>query len=304
MEVHVRDGQNVNAGDLLFLLDDRSLTAQLLAMQANVKRDQAQLENFKQQYTRSQQLKRQGFVSQEQLEQAKATYEAQAATLASTVAGMKNLGVQLEYTQIRAPITGRAGTINITLGNTVKANDSQPLVTINQIKPIRAQISLPQKNLDRVRDAMAAGQVTATATHEGGSKPSQGSLDYLDNAIDPASGTFAARASFPNADESLWPGMFVNVRLMVGADMHAVTVPEVAVQHGQSGDYVFTVEHAAAHKVAVTVSRNVGDTAVIATGLKAGDIVVIDGVLSLKDKGAVTVHAPGGDKKSGKRNKE
>src|SRR5262249_5366383 len=152
-----------------------------------------------------------------------------------------NIATQLEYTRITAPIDGRTGTISVTLGNTVKANDV-PLVTINQMKPIRVQLSLPQQYLERVRDSMATSEVPVTARHEGSSVASEGKLDYIDNAVDQSSGTFAARAIFANEDEILWPGMFVTLEIRLGNQVDALTVPEVAVQHGQGGgDFVFVI---------------------------------------------------------------
>src|SRR5206468_321532 len=151
-----------------------------------------------------------------------------------------------QFTQITAPISGRTGTVSLTAGNTVKANDL-PLVVINQVKPIWVQFSLPQHVLDKVRQAKAAGDAPATAQHEGG-KLVSGKLDYIENAVDTTTGTFAVRALFDNADESLWPGMFVNITLKVGEENDALTVPEVAIQHGPAGDYVFIIDQGKAQR--------------------------------------------------------
>jgi multidrug efflux system membrane fusion protein len=200
--------------------------------------------------------------------------------------------VQLEYTQITAPISGRTGTINITVGNTVKANDTQPLVTINQIKPIRVQASLPQRYLSAVRDAMASGAVEVLSRHEGSADQSRGALEYIDNNVDLATGTFAMRASFPNENEKLWPGMFVNLTLVLGNEKQVLTIPEVAVQHGQNGDYVFVIAGDKAANRPVKVSRMQESTAVIESGVEAGEQVAVDGLMSLKDGVAVSVQPP------------
>lgn len=279
MEVAFRDGDYVEQGDLLFVLDDRMLKADLA-------RDEAQLANLKRQYERNVQLAAKGFETQANLEDSKAAYEAQKAVA-------DNIKVQLEYTRITAPISGRTGTINITAGNTVKANDTQPLVTINQVKPIRVQVSLPQRYLGSVREAMAKGPVTVTATREGGGTPSTGTLEYVDNAVDTATGTFAARASFPNEDEALWPGMFVHLRLVLGNEKNAVTVPEVAVQHGQSGDFVFVIAGGKASKRSIKTARMQDGLAVIESGIAPGEQVAVDGIMSLNDGSAITIQSNG-----------
>jgi multidrug efflux system membrane fusion protein len=289
MEVPFKDGDYVEKGALLFLLDDRTLKARLNELQANVERDKAQLNNLRLQYERMQSLTGKNFESQAALDNAKAAYDAARANAGASEAAMENVKVQLEYTRITAPISGRTGTINITVGNTVKANDTQPMVTINQVKPIRVQVSLPQRYLDAVREAMVAGTVEVIATREGGSMTSKGMLEYIDNAVDQSTGTFAARAIFPNDDEALWPGMFVNLLLTLGEEKDAVTIPEVAIQHGQSGDFVFSVIESKAVKRPVTIARLQDGTAVIEKGVAAGEAIVVDGLMSLTDGSDVKV---------------
>lgn len=287
MEVRFKDGDYVEKGDLLFVLDDRSLKADLA-------REEAQLANLKQQYERIRQLAAKEYDTQANLDAAKAAYEAQAAATES-------LRVLLDYTRITAPISGRTGTIAITAGNTVKANDAQELVTINQVKPIRVQVSLPQRYLDHVRQAMAGGTVTVAAMRDGGGV-SQGALEYIDNSVDQSTGTFAARASFPNEDEALWPGMFVSLVLTLGEEKNALTVPEVAIQHGQDGDFVFAVAGGKAAKKNVAVARLQDSIAVIESGLAAGEQVAVDGLMSLSDGSAVTIQTD--SKVSGKESNE
>ncbi len=274
MDVKFKDGDYVNQGDLLFVLDDRTLKADLA-------REEAQLANLHQQYERMKQLAAKEYETQANLDAAKAAYEAQRAATDS-------LRVQLEYTRIAAPISGRTGTINITVGNTVKAND-EVLVVINQIKPILVQVSLPQRYLDNVREAMANGTISVTATHEGSAESSQGALEYIDNSVDAATGTFAARASFPNDNEALWPGMFVNLSLVLGEEKNALAVPEVAIQHSQTGDFVFVIEENKAVKKPVKVARLQDSFGVIESGLTAGQQVAVDGLMTLTDGSAVTL---------------
>lgn len=288
MEVTFKDGDYVEKGALLFLLDDRTLKARLNELEANVERDKAQLNNLRLQYERMQSLTGKNFESQAALDNAKAAYDAARASAGASEAAMENIKVQLEYTRITAPISGRTGTINITVGNTVKANDTQPMVTINQVKPIRVQVSLPQRYLDAVKTAMTDGAVEVVATREGGGE-SKGALEYIDNAVDQSTGTFAARASFPNDDEALWPGMFVNILLTLGEEKNVVTIPEVAIQHGQSGDFVFSVVESKAVKRPVTIARLQDGTAVIEKGVAAGEAIVVDGLMSLTDGSDVKV---------------
>lgn len=290
IDVKFHPGDFVNAGDLLFVLDDRSIKAQIEEQQSNLARDQAQDKNLQLLYERKRKLSSQGYETQENLDAAKSAYEAQHATVAATAAALENLKVQLQYTQITAPISGRTGTVSLTAGNNVKANDTTPLTTINQVKPIWAQISLPQRYIDAVRQAKAAGEVTATAQHEKG-KLVSGRLDYIDNAVDTATGTFAVRALFANDDEQLWPGMFVTVTLQVGAKKDVLTVPEVAIQHSSSGDFVYTVAGGKAHRRTVTVELIQNGEAVVAEGLKPGENVVTDGMIKLEDGSEVKTAA-------------
>ncbi len=274
-QVNFHDGDYVQKGQLLFVLDERQL-------KADRARDAAQLENLRRQFIRAKELAAKGYVAQADLDAAKAAYESQQAAVAS-------LQTQLEYARILAPISGRTGTIGITVGNTVKNNDA-PLVTINQVKPIRVQVSLPQHNLQAVRDAMARGKVTVEALPEGSTAgPARGTLEYIDNAVDQSTGTFAARASFPNDDEKLWPGMFVTFALMLGDEKGVLTVPEIAVQHGQDGDYAFVLAGGKAAKRTIKVERIENGTAIVASGLKAGEQVAIDGMMMLADGAAVSV---------------
>jgi multidrug efflux system membrane fusion protein len=302
IEVKFKDGDEVKQGDLLFVLDDRATKAQVGQLEANLVRERAALDNAKRQYDRKKGLHDKGFETGANFDDARAQLDSAEAAVAADTASIDNLRAQLEYTKITAPISGRTGTINVTVGNTVKANDATPLVTINQMRPIRVQVSLPQKNLDAVRQALAAGTVEVAAAHEGAktATPSIGRLDYIDNSIDAATGTFIARATFPNDDEALWPGMFVRATVRLGAEKGALTVPEVAIQHSQDADFVFVVAGGKAAKRPVKVERMQSDLAVIADGLKEGEQVVTDGALKLENGSAVSLP----DSASPKQDKE
>lgn len=281
MEIKFKDGDYVKKDELLFVLDDRSLKAQLNQLQANLVRDKAQMDNLKKQYERSKQLVKQGYDSYANLDTAQAEYEVAKANFKATDATIDNLKVQIEYAKVRAPISGRAGTINITLGNNVKANDTSPLVTINQIKPIRVQVSLPQKYLEIVHDRIKS-KINVTVLHDDG-KETLGKLEYMDNGVDQTTGGFVVKAIFENEDEKLWPGMFVNLKINLGDEKSAITVPEEAIQHGQTGDFVFIIVDKKAVKKDVKISRMQNGMAVIENELKEGEVVAIDGILFLRD---------------------
>lgn len=286
MEIKFKDGDYVKKDELLFILDDRSLKAQLNQFQANLIRDKAQMDNLKKQYERSKELVKQGYDSYANLDTAKAEYEVAEANFKATDATIDNLKVQIEYAKVRAPISGRAGTINITLGNNVRASDNSPLVTINQIKPIRVQASLPQKYLEIVHNRIKSG-IVVEVLHEG-DKKTLGKLEYMDNEIDQSTGGFIVKAIFENEDEKLWPGMFANLKINLGNEKSVITVPEEAVQHGQIGDFIFVIRDKKAVKKDVKISRMQNGMAVIENEgeedrLKEGDMVAIDGILFLRD---------------------
>lgn len=294
------DGDYVKEGQVLFELDDRALNAQIKQMEADVTKEKAQLVNVKLQYERALKLVKSNTVAQSQVDAAKAAYEAQLAQVNSMQANADTAKVQLTYAKITAPISGRAGTINVTRGNNVKANDTGALVTINQVSPIRVQFSTPQRYYDRLRTAMGQGTVTVTAQrNESKESLAQGVLEYLDNTIDVSNGTFVARAIFTNEDEKLWPGMFVNVTLQLGIEKNALTIPAVAVQGDEGSHFVFTVDadKKKAKRMPVDIARNNGEVAIVTKGLSENDQVIVDGLLRVTDGGAIDIVTPTDKKK-------
>jgi membrane fusion protein, multidrug efflux system len=289
------DGDYVKEGQVLFELDDRALKAQIKELEASVEKEKAQLINARLQYERAQKLVKTNTVAQAQLDASRAVFEAQLAQVNSAQASLDSVSVLLSYTTITAPISGRAGTINVTRGNNVKANDTQPLVTINQISPIRAQFSIPQRYYDQVKAVMAQGSMPVRARrNESKEEPAQGTLEYLDNTIDVSSGTFSARAVFTNQDEKLWPGMFVNVTLQLGVEKAALTVPAVAVQGDEGNHFVFVadVEKKKAVRAPVEVAQNNGAVAILSKGLEEGQQVIVDGLLRVTDGGPIDIANP------------
>jgi multidrug efflux system membrane fusion protein len=198
-------------------------------------------------------------------------------------AGIQNLQVQITYYTIRAPMDGRLGYVNLKTGNAVKAQDTITMVTINQVRPIYVSFAVPQRELPGIRAALNAGTVPVEVrppNDPGGAIT--GRLDFVDNQIDTATGTIILKAIFPNRDERLWPGAFVNVRITLRVEENALVIPSAAIQVGQSGSYVFVVKPDSTVEIRpVTVSRTVDGQSVIEKGLAEGDRVVTDGQLRL-----------------------
>ncbi len=295
MEVHLKDGQDVKAGELLFSIDSRTIRAQLEQAQANLAHDQALLVSAQREVERQTSLVKKNFASKQAVDQAKASADSLAASVQADQAAVDAVNVQLSYTEIRSPINGRAGVVNLPRGNMVKANDTGSLVVLNQLRPIYVAFALPQGELPRVRQAMAAGPLTVSTTIPGDSGPSlAGDLTFVDNTVDSTTGTIQLRATFDNAETRLWPGQFVNVTLTLRVDPAAIVVPDAAVQHGQNGAYVFVVRPDSTVEMRpVVVDRSVAGESVIASGLAVGDSVVVEGQLRLTPGMRVEPHPAG-----------
>jgi RND family efflux transporter MFP subunit len=296
MAVHFRDGDRVQAGQLLFTLDDRALRADLKHQEAMLATNEAELQNARRQFERARKLAAGGFESTSGLDQARADFESADARSAATRAEIERLRILLGYTEITAPIDGRAGAITATVGNTVKSNDGdQPLVILNRISPIFVQMGLPQQTLAPLRAQMAGGRVETRVLRDGVELPERGRIVFIDNSISRTTGNFESRAEFANADEALWPGMIVEMVVQLGEDRGVVAVPEVAVQHSTSGDFVFAVEQGTARRRPVVIRRYGEGLAVLESGLVGGEEVAVDGMLSLSEGAPVQVTSPAGE---------
>jgi multidrug efflux system membrane fusion protein len=311
-KIHFTEGQDVKAGDLLFSIDPRPFQAalqqaqaqlaqhqaQVAQAQANLTRDTAQYENARVEETRYKRLVEGGFIAREQYDQVRTNEQSLAATIEADRAAITtaqavaradeamvdNAKVQLSYTEIRAPIDGRTGNILIHQGNVVKANDvGNPLVVINRIHPIYVAFSVPEQYLDRIKRYRAAGELGVGVKGPGSTDvTARGDLSFVNNAVDPATGTIQLKATFQNADNALWPGQFVNVVLTLTTERGALVVPSQAIQPGQQGPYVFVVKaDLTVENRPVAVAFADGPNTVIAKGLVAGERVVTDGQLRL-----------------------
>jgi multidrug efflux system membrane fusion protein len=295
-QVHFKEGQDVAKGDLLFTIDPRPFQAALKQAEANLERDKVQAENAKANLQRYEVLIAKQAVPKQQYDQFRTTAEAAEATVRLDEAAVDNAKVMLGYCFIRSPIDGRTGNLLITRGNVIKANDV-PLVTINQIKPIYVAFSVPEQNLAEIKRYRAAGKslkVEALPPNDTGGAE-RGVLTFIDNAVDNTTGTILLKGTFVNGKRRLWPGQFVNVRLVLTTQPNAVVAPAPAIQTGQQGQYVFVIKpDLTVEARPVVVSRTIGNDAIIDKGLKAGERVVTDGQLQLvpgakvEIKGSVT----------------
>lgn len=279
-----RDGQDVVKGQALFQIDARPLRALLKQAEANLLRDKAQLERARAQEIRYKDLLAKNFVSPDAYAQFRTNVETAEATVSADEAAVETAKLQLEYTTIRSPINGRTGKIMIQLGNMVKANDTNPLVVINQVSPIYLNFAVPEQYLGAIRAAMAKHtlKVEASLTDSQGGAAANGELAFIDNAVDTTTGTVKLRAVFPNQDKLLWPGQFATASLTLGEQQGAIVVPSQAVQTGPKGQFVFVVKpDLTVEQRAVAVERIDGEQTVIAKGLTPGEKVVTIGQVRL-----------------------
>ena len=294
LKVDVADGAEVKAGDVLVTLDARQAQAQLAIAQAQLAKDEAQLEQATRDLTRYTDLVARSATPVINLDNAKTATATSRAAILGDHASIDNMKVALGWYTIAAPISGRVGVVNIKAGNIIKAGDNSSagvLATINQISPIYVALSVSQKFLPALREAMANG-VSAIATPQGATRHATGKLALIDNTVDPATGTIVIRAQFDNTDEMLWPGQLCNLTLTLREEPNTIVVPREAIQISQAGNFVFTLKDDAAHVTRVEVGRTEGPDTVITKGLDGGEKVVVDGALLLFEGAKVTVREP------------
>jgi multidrug efflux system membrane fusion protein len=284
----VNDGQMVKKGDLLFKLDDAALQATIAKDQATITKDQANLDQANSDLKRDLSLSgsKSAVITEQQLEVQQALVKSLTASITIDQAQLQADQVQLGYATITAPIAGRVGVVNATLGNFVRAADSTPLLTITQMAPLQVSYNVPQRELAAYRTALAGKDPVSVEAFEAnsGNKLAEGRLTFIDSSIDTTSGTAIVKAEFPNEDGALWPGAYVNLTTQLGTLKDATVVPVIAVQQSEQGTFVFAVKDGGkATKVPVKVASTKGDKAVISDGVKPGDHVVIEGQLQLSE---------------------
>lgn len=284
VEVNFREGQAVRKGEVLFRLDARPFEAALRQAEANLARDKASRDQARSQERRYFDLLEKHFVSKEAYAQIRTAAETAEASLKASQAAVETVRLNLQYCTIRSPIDGYVGRIMLQLGNLVKANDTNALVVINQVKPIYATFAVPEQRLGEIRHHMIDGPLEATVSSADTRRAAlaTGRLVFVDNAVDVSTGTIKLRAEFDNRDLALWPGQFVNVALKLYDQTNAIVVPSVAVQTGPQGEFVFVLKPDATTEIRkIAVSRTEGDLTVVGQGLVKGEKVVTRGQLRL-----------------------
>jgi multidrug efflux system membrane fusion protein len=323
-----REGDFVKAGDKLFEIDKRTLTAQIDQAAANLARSEAQLrmatanlakdmaqaDYLRSVSQRNEMLMKEGIASKEQGAQSaaqalaqkeltdadRAAIESSKADIAANKATIENLKVQLGFTTIMAPITGRTGTLLVKPGNIVSANSSE-LIMISQIQPVNVTFAVPESQFQKIASRFGKERIPVFATQQDSTEPpSAGNLIFIESTVDATTGTLRLRASFPNAEKKMWPGQFVRVRMRLGMVEGAVVVPNQAVQTGQDGSFVYVVKaDRGVENRPVTLGVRNGNELVIAKGLAEGETVVTEGQLRIAPGVKVNVRAPGGGGRKG-----
>jgi multidrug efflux system membrane fusion protein len=286
------EGQEVQAGQVLFEIDSRPYVAVLQQARGQLARDVAQAANARRDAARYAALVKEGYVTTSQADQAEATAASAAATVEADRATVARAALDVSNSTIRAPISGRTGSLLVRQGNLVKANSEPPLVVINQIQPILVRFSVPQSQFPDIQRYFRGGNALAVRAtpSEGAGVPLMGTLAFVDNNVDSTTGTVLLKARFANPDGSLWPGQYTNVALQLYVDPNALTLPAQAVLTGQQGTYVFTIDTTgSAIQNPVRVARTVDSLSVIASGLKEGERVIISGQSRLAQGSKVAI---------------
>lgn len=294
-EVNFTEGQTVSEGDVLAKIDPRPYQALLAQAQGKLAQSTAQLGNAREELRRVTELVKNGAESRQKFDQLAAAAAQSEAQQQADEAAVTSAALDLDFTTVRAPISGRTGIRQIDKGNLVTANQGQGLVTISRLQPISVIFTLPQQRLPEVQRRIAGdpAPLPARVVSDDGSVLADGKLDLIDNQIDPGSGTLRLKATFPNQDQALWPGQFVTGEVLVDTLRAAVVVPTAAISAGLNGPFVYVVkEDRTVEARNVEPGPRVDEITVIAKGLKPGETVVLDGQNKLKPGAAVTIHPP------------
>lgn len=301
VSVHFSEGQDVKKGQLLFTFDRRPTEAMVAQAQGNLAKARAELAQAETNTARYAKLMQEGVVARERYEQEQANMESLRATVEASKATLENAKVQLSYTTIYSPIDGRTGSLQVHVGNMVKADEAS-LVVINQLRPIYTRFTLPEPLLPQVKTAMAKGKLKVEAlVPKTETAVSTGYVSFVDNAVNRDTGTIALKGEFTNEDRRLWPGQFVDVTMTLAEVPNAILVPTMAVQTGQQGQYVYVVKNDMTVETrAVKIGAAVDDQTVVQEGLQAGERVVTDGQMRLVPGARVEIKNAAGASGSGK----
>jgi multidrug efflux system membrane fusion protein len=293
MKAFFHQGQPVKEGDPLFLIDPRPYQAALDQAQAQLAHDQAVLKEAQTDLTRYQTLVAENSIAAQKAADQAFAVQQDEGTVKLDEANVETAQLNLTYAHIDSPATGVAGVMQVDPGNYVQAGAGTGLVNITQIQPIFVSFPIPQSNLEEVRDAQAKGALDVQALSQGGKKLDDGKLTFINNQVAAATGTVTLYATFPNEKETLWPGEFVTVDLVVGVRKNALTAAVGSVMSGPKGDYVYTISaDNVAHSVPVLVVARQNGLAVFTKGVASGDRVVVNGQYNLADGVKVAIEPP------------
>jgi multidrug efflux system membrane fusion protein len=296
MDVLFKEGDYVRQGQVLFRLDPRQLSAAADQARANLARDEAQAAAAHKDDQRYAKLADMGYVSRSQADQFHATAVAAAATVRADLAALRGADVNLGFTTLRAPITGRTGTLLVRRGNNVSPTTG-PLVVINQISPVFVRFPVLSQDLPNVRRALASNPLRVDAVSTDSSETHErGELRFLNNEIDSLTGTIMGRATFENARRRLWPGELLFLTIQLQLERGVLAVPTAAIQTGQQGTYVYVVDTTdKAQSRTVAIAQQVESLTVVLRGVALGERVVVDGQSRLRPGGLVSIIGPSGD---------
>jgi multidrug efflux system membrane fusion protein len=289
--VNFNEGDPVKKGDVLFQIDPRPYEAALRQAEANALRDRAARDHTMAQEKRYQELLDKNFISKDAYAQIRTNAATAHAVARASQAALENARLNLEYCTILSPLDGFVGKVFLQAGNLVKANDVNPLVVINQVKPVYVNFAVPEQNLPEVRKYQSADPLRVDVVQPDPGMPRvSGRLIFIDNAVDPSTGTIRLRAEFENAEAALWPGQFVNVSVQLYEQPDAIVIPSQAVQSGPEGQYVYVIgDDMLAELRRIKVLRTDGEQAIVASGLAKGERVVTRGQLRLGPKTRVQI---------------
>ena len=291
--IHFHEGQFVSKGQLLFTLDARPFAAALRLAEANLAKDQAQLVKADTDEKRYSFLLKESVGSREQYDQAHATAEALRASVVADRAAVETARLNLEYSQIRSPLDGRTGNLQSHIGDLIKADADNPMVTITQVQPIYVTFAVPESELPAVRMNLETHRLEVDAAIPNSPEtPEHGILAFIDNTVDKTTGTILLKGLFQNENRRLWPGEFVNATLTLNQIRNAVMVPSQAVQTGQNGSFVFVVDNQmTAHLRPIVAGAQIGRDTLIERGVEPGDTVVTDGQMMLAPGARVKIRS-------------
>jgi membrane fusion protein, multidrug efflux system len=286
------EGSKVKKHDPLFTIDTRPYSASLAAAQAELSKQQALADQAAVEAERYDALAREGLATAQEVARRKADMKSSAAAVESARAQIASASLNVQFATIRAPIDGRTGRVLVHAGNVVQAGDTQPMVVIRSLSPVKVTFTISQELFPELRERSAQGALEVRAKPRGkGARETLGQLTFIDNTVDNATGTLALAATFANQAEELWPGSFVDVVLVLDVDRNAVVAPEAAIAEGQQGAYAFVVdEQNSAQLRKVLVERRTEREAIIQSGLSPGERVVVDGLVRLKQGTRVQIN--------------